>query len=208
MKLIKSILLLLVTVVLFSCKPTEPPAPYSYEANPNFSWGFADFYGNYYQNYGIENNVVTLNLFTQKLFINEKNQLDGAGQYLIIEDIFSTPNDTLLPAGNYKVAETGKSFTFFGGKKFEDNRETIPSGAFIYYIETDPTKSKIAYVTDGSMNISIESDTIYNITCDFTLDEKTAFKGNFKQVLYHIERTATTPPSSARQKMQLKNIID
>ena len=58
------------------------------------------------------------------------------------------------------------------------------------------------------MNISIESDTIYNITCDFTLDEKTAFKGNFKQVLYHIDRTATTPPSSARQKMQLKNIID
>ena len=127
MKLIKSILLLLVTVVLFSCKPTEPPAPYSYEANPNFSWGFADFYGNYYQNYGIENNVVTLNLFTQKLFINEKNQLDGAGQYLIIEDIFSTPNDTLLPAGNYKVAETGKSF-MKAGKTGRREMGSIPPG--------------------------------------------------------------------------------
>lgn len=208
MKQIKSILFLLVTVVLFSCKPAEPPAPYTYEAKPNFTWGFADFYGNYYQNYDIQNNVVTLNLFTQKLFVNDKNQLDGAGQYLIIEDIFSAPNDTLLPAGNYKVAETGEPFTFFGGKKFEDNREAIPSGAYVYYIEADPTKSKIAYVTDGSMKISIENDTIYNIACDFTLDEKIAFKGNFKQVLYHIDRTVTTPPSSIRQKMQLRHKID
>lgn len=198
MNKIKTIIFSLLVVAFVACKPTEPPAPYTYETNPKFTWGFAGFYGNYYQNYDIENNVVTLNLFTEKLVVNKENLLEGVGQYLIIEDIFSAPSDTLLPVGEYKVAETGEPFTFYGGKKFEDNRDPVPSGAYIHYIETDPTKSKIAYITDGTMNIRVENDTIYSISCDFILDEKTELKGTFNSVLYHIDRVAETPPSKVR----------
>lgn len=201
MNKLKTILFSLILVSFIACKPAEPPAPYPYETNPKFMWGFADFYGNYYQNYEIENNVVSLNLFTEKLAINDKFQLEGVGQYLIIEDIFSASSDTLLPNGEYKAAETGEPFTFYGGKKFEDNHDAIPSGAFIHYIEADPTKSKIAYITDGTMNIHAENDTTYSISCDFILDGKTELKGTFNNVLYHIDRVAETPPSAVRRKL-------
>lgn len=199
-----SVFLLVFATLLVSCKPDAPAPPYKYESNPQFTWGFAEFYGDYYNhgNHPIKNNVVTLNLFTEKLFPNAQNQLDGVGQYLIIEDIFSAPTDTLLPNGNYNVAETADPFTFFGGKKFEDNRETIPSGAYIYYIESDPTKSKIAYITDGEMTINAINDTTYSVSCNFMLDEKTELKGTFNGVFYHIDRTATTPVASLRKRME------
>ncbi len=202
-----SVFLLVFATLLVSCKPDAPTPPYKYESNPQFTWGFADFYGDYYSNYEIPNNVVTLNLFSEKLFVNENNQLDGTGQYLIIEDIFSAPNDTLLPAGNYKVAETGEPFTFFSGEKFEDNRDVIPSGAYVYYIESDPTKSKTAYIKDGTININIENDTIYTIQCDFVLDDKTELKGTYKNVLLHFDRTATTPSASPRSRVELARKI-
>lgn len=200
-----SILLFAFATILVSCKPDAPAPPYKYESNPNFTWGFAEFYGDYYNhgNHPIKNNVVTLNLFTEKLFVNDKNQLDSTGQYLIIEDIFSAPSHILLPSGEYRVAETGEPFTFFSGKKFEDNREAIPSGAYIYYIESDPTKSKIAYITDGTMTVNAINDTTYSLSCNFILDEKTELKGTFNNVLYHIDRQATTPSGLPRKSMEL-----
>lgn len=199
----KWIFAVILAVALFGCKQPEPPAPYRYEANPKFSWGFADFYGNYYQNYDISNNVLTLNLFTEKLSVNEKNTLVGTGQYLIIEDIFSEPGDTLLRSGTYKVAETGEPFTFFSGKKFEDNREAIPSGAYIYYIEADPTKSKIAYIKEGTMEVSTEDGEFCSINCDFTLDDKTNLKGTFNSKLIYFDLVATTPAGVKREKVKV-----
>lgn len=199
---------ILVVITFFSCKPVEPPAPYQYNAAPAFKWGFADFYGSYYSHYGNPNNTVSLHLFTGNLFLNEESALEGTGQYLIMEDIFSAPSDTLLPAGNYRAAETGEPFTFYAGKKFEDNRESIPSGAFIYYIESDPTKSKIAYVTDGTMKINVSSEGIYDIQCNFTLDGKTELKGTFKNELPHFDRFAVTPASASRHRLKLQSPVN
>ncbi|MHB9056044.1 MAG: hypothetical protein ACYC2P_07835 [Paludibacteraceae bacterium] len=192
-----------ILVLLTACKTETPRAPYQYEMNPAFKWGYAEFYGRYFSNYNINNNVLTLNLFTEKLFVNSDNALDGTGQYLILEDVFIAPSDTLIPAGTYSLSETGEPFTFFGGKKFEGNGQEIPSGAYIYYKETEPAKSKIAYVTGGTFNISMSNDSVYNIQCDFELDGKTQLKGTFKNVLYHIDRSATTSAEVTRQKLKL-----
>lgn len=193
-----------ILVLLTACKTETLRVPYQYEVNPAFKWGYAEFYGKYFSNYNINNNVLTLNLFTEKLFVNSDNALDGTGQYLILENIFIAPSDTILPAGMYSLGETGAPFTFFGGKKFEDNGQEIPSGAFIYYIEPEPTKSRIAYVTGGTFNVSISNDSVYNIQCDFELDGKSQLKGTFKNVLSHIDRSAaTTPVEATRQKLKL-----
>lgn len=194
--------LIAIAFSLVACKPAEPPAPYSYNPNPVFTWGYADFFGNYYSHYGIQNNVVSLNLFTEKLVVNTENKLEGTGQYLILEDIFSAKTDTLLPAGSYRIADTGDPFTFYGGKKFDDNRNVIPSGAYIYYIEADASKSKIAYVTDGTFSVSVSTDGIYTIQCDFTLDEKTKMTGTFKSELSHFDRTTLSLSRSQMQKIK------
>lgn len=199
----KSIFLFAFTVLLIACKPDAPTPPYKYEQNPTFTWGFAEFYGDYYSNYDNPNFVVSLNLFSKGLDVNEENKLVGTGQYLLIEDIFSAPTDTLLPVGDYKVEETGQPFTFFGGKKFIDNRENIPSGAYIYYIEPDPTKSKIAYVTDGTMSVSVSESGVYSVQCHFTLDDKTEFKGTFTNQLLHIVHPTPAPSEIPRRKIKV-----
>ncbi len=199
----KILILILILFSIAGCKPADAPVPYQYNVSPEFTWGFADFYGNYYSHYGIRNNVISLHLFTDKLKINDENKLDGTGQYLIIEDIFSAPSDTLLPAGTYQMSQTGEPYSFFAGKKFEDNREAIPSGTYMYYIESDPTKSKIVYVTDGTMNASASEDGVYDIRCSFILDGKTELKGTFRSVLPHFDRTVITPAGAARRKIIL-----
>lgn len=198
MQKIKFFILASLLVVLHACGPDAPPAPYQYNTKPAFTWGWADFYGHYYNNYDIENNVFTLQLFTGKLGANENNELVGTGQYLIIEDVFQSPIDTLLQEGTYAAAETGEPFTFYPGKGFKDSWGTIPSGAYIHYIEADPAKSKIAYVTDGSFTVNIKNDTIYTIQCDFILDKKTELKGTYTDVLYHVDRRSELTPEKER----------
>ena len=92
------------------------------------------------------------------------------------------------------MAETGEPFTFYSGREYEDNRNAIPSGAFIYYIEAEPTKSKIAYIADGTMTIDAVNDTLYSISCNFKLDDKSELKGTFNGLLRHYDQTAETPP--------------
>lgn len=194
-------MLISLMICMSSCKPEPIPSAYAYESNPVFTWGYAEFYGDYYNhgNYNIGNNVVALRLFTNGLFI-QNDTLKGTGQMLLIEDIFSAPADTLLPQGIYRPADTGEPFTFLPGKAFPDGSQSIPSGAYIYYIEANPLKSKTAYITDGTMDIGLTNDTLYTIECRFTLDGKSALSGTFaRRRLPHLDKTVTTTPAGARR---------
>ncbi len=199
MKFISSFLSVIFISLLFvCCVNNDPPSPYPYEKKMKFTWGFVDFWGNYYANYQIPHNITSLHLFSENLFLSDDFELDGTGQYLVIEDIFSDKNAVFLPAGNYTASENEEPFTFYSGKKFIDNRDVIPSGAYVYYIESDPSKSKIAYITSGSFKIDIKNDSIYTIQCDFILDEKTEIKGTFENVLYHLDRTTNNQTENNR----------
>lgn len=194
-------MLVVLVACMSSCKPEPIPSSYVYETNPVFTWGYAEFYGDYYNhgNYNIGNNVVTLRLFTDGLFV-ENDTLKGAGQLLVIEDIFSAPADTLLPGGAYRVGEAGEPFTFLPGKAFDSGSQIIPSGAYIRYIEADPLKSKTAYITDGTLGVSLHGDTTYSIECLLTLDGKVALNGKLaRRPIPHFDRTATVPPAGVRR---------
>lgn len=189
MKLRKLSISMLLLLVLVGCERKEPPTPYVYNSNPTFSMGNALFYGKYYDNYNTPNNVVELNLFTKKLkMINKKPQ--GTGHYLVLPDIFIPPTDTLMPTGKYVVSETRDAFTFLPGKKFVDTRQTIHSGAYVYFLEPDPSQSKIAYVTSGEFDVIAINDSLYDIKVNFILDKKDKFTATFRNTLYHLDETA------------------
>lgn len=100
------------------CKPDEPRYQYKYNDKPVYSWGYAEFYGSFYNYAEIPQNVVTLSLFSDSLFVNDEGSLAGHGQYLFIEDIFISANDTLLPSGVYKADTTAAPMTFYPGELF------------------------------------------------------------------------------------------
>lgn len=200
------LLILTCIACMTACKPEPIATSYVYESNPVFSWGYAEFYGDYYNhgNYKISNNVITLKLFTDGLFARN-DSLKGTGQYLIVEDIFLARGDTLLRPGTYRASETHEPFTFLAGKLFEHNRHTIPSGAYIYYIEPDPLKSKTAYITDGTMTIDIKNDSIYTIQCDFVIDKKNKLQGKFQNVLSHLNKSVAMPATGSTRSLQIRS---
>ncbi len=68
--------------LLISCSGGQLNAPYVYNSDPNYSWGYTEFFGNYYSGYGNKNNVISLSLFSDSLNINNIGNVTGTGQYL------------------------------------------------------------------------------------------------------------------------------
>jgi len=190
--------------LLVSCNGGEPVALYKYNNNPKYTWGYAEFYGAYYSQYGIKNNTISLSLFSDSLKVNNEGTLEGSGQYLFLEDIFISPTDTLLPIGKYTISktETANSMTFYAGKKDTIDSEIYPIGAYISYYEENTAKSTLKLISNGSFSVSLVNDTIYNIVCDFVTSDSLKLKGTFKGVLPHfnqsIKPTQTVSPARRR----------
>jgi hypothetical protein len=180
---------LLLLILLVSCKTDTPDPTYKYNNSPNFTWGYAEFFGAFYKDYKIENNVITLNLFSDSLYINEKGNLAGIGQYLFIEDIFISPADTILPEGQYLVSDKALPLTFYKGEKLEidDNKFTV--GAYVYFIEKNKIYSTLKFITSGSFLVTNQDDNSQKITCNFLLSDSTVLKGQFKAMLPHFDNS-------------------
>ncbi len=191
---------------LASCNGNTPNPPYVYETNPTFTWGFAEFYGKYFNNYNIDDNVLILNLLSDGLGVDKDQNLIGVGQYLILEDVFINANDTLLPAGTYTAVDSiidVKPFTFLKGKEYKEKTSSdgIPSGAYIYYFENDASKNAIKYIISGTFTVSYNlQNTKYTITCDFDTKDKKEIKGTFTGELPHYDRSVYVKAGAIRKK--------
>lgn len=207
--MIKSIIktsILSLIVFLSSCNGNTPNPPYVYQTNPTFTWGFADFYSSYYSNYNIQNNVLTINLLSEGLGVDNQQNLLGTGQYLILEDVFVNATDTLLPAGTYTAVDSiidVKPFTFLIGKEYKEkpSSDGIPSGAYIYYFENDASKNTIKYIVSGTFTVSYNSqNTKYTISCDFDTKDKKEINGTFTGELPHFDRSVNVKAGAIREK--------
>jgi hypothetical protein len=186
-KLIK--LAIVVTIMTFvSCKDNTPNQPYQYELNPDYTWGYVVFYGDYYADYLNANNVLTVNLFTDSLKINDQNELSGYGQYLFLEDVFVAPSDTLLPEGIYRVEKSGEPFTIAPGINDTIDNQVYTLGAVINYYESNPLKSTQKLIVGGTMTVSRHGEN-FSLNCDFVLQDSLKLKGNFSGMLPHFDES-------------------
>jgi hypothetical protein len=166
-----------VLMLLASCEKKEPFV-YQYEANPLYTWGYADFWGDYYQAYAIPQNVVSLSLFTNNLSVDSTGGLIGTGQYLFLEDIFIAPSDTILPPGIYTVSESTDSFNIAPGEQLEIDGQKFEVGAFVYFLEKNEHFSTIKFITSGTMQV-IYTETSARFEFSFILDDKTSINGSY-----------------------------
>lgn len=197
---IRQLVILIFVGLLTSCIEGQLNPPYVYNINPNYTWGYAEFYGAYYANYGNENNVISLSLFSDSLKINDIGSLIGIGQYLFLEDVFIAKTDTLLPVGTYSVNETGLPFTVAPGKNDTVDNEVYPIGACISYYEDNTANSTLKLITDGSFTVSRIGNN-YNVIFDLKTSDKKALKGSFSATLPHINQSLVTPKSITRKKL-------
>lgn len=200
-------LIILFACLLASCKGGEPIVPYMYESNPHYALGYAEFYGAYYAEYGIKNNTLTLSFFSDSLKINDNAELVGYGQYLFLEDVFVSPNDTMIPLGTYRITKTekGEPFTFYAGKKDTIDSEVYTTGAYITYYEQDSYKSTLKLITGGSFSVSIY-DNKYRIVCNFTTDDNLQLKGSYTGVFPHYDQSLKSKKLATRNKFLFKKL--
>lgn len=151
-----------VIVLMMACRP----APSVYRGLPStYATAYQRAYGHCYDS--IPHAVVSLDLYSQGLELNENNVIVGTGYNLYLSDIFVP--DSLLAEGEYTSPIANQSpilpFTFLEGKDFEG----YPTGTYILNIENDKIK-QIQLVDSGNM--------IYrNDSLLFTLYYKNSYGG-------------------------------
>lgn len=182
--------LCVLVALLVSCKGGEPNPPYVYEANPHYSFGYAEFFGPYYSRYGNQNNVVSLSLFSDSLKINDEGKLTGYGQYLFLEDIFISPNSTTLPIGTYTIDTTTVKGTVAPGINDTIDSEVYTLGATISYFEKNANKSTLKRITSGTFKLT-KAGTVVTITCDFKTSDQKELKGTFTGELPYFDQSLT-----------------
>jgi hypothetical protein len=200
MKIFNFLIVLLVTF-LASCGGGQLNQQLVYEKNPQYSWGYAEFFGDYYYpENGNKNNVLSVSLFTDSLKINEVGNLTGIGQYLFLEDVFQAATDTLLQSGTYTVNDSGLPFTVAPGKNDTVDNTVYPIGAYISYYELNAANSTLKIITGGSFTVGI-SGSKYTIACNFITSDGMDLKGTFNAVLPHIDQSLATQKSGMRPKL-------
>ncbi len=197
-----TLLILIFVGLLISCNGGQPNQAYVYEKNPQYTWGYAEFYGAYYANYGNKNNVLTISLFTDSLKINNSGTLTGLGQYLLLEDVFVSPIDTILPAGNYTVNNSGLPFTVAPGKNDTVDNDVYTIGATISYYEENTSKSTLKLISSGSFTVSLLNDNLYTISCNFKTSDSLELKGSFTGTLPHYDQSIHTTKSFVRKRLK------
>lgn len=199
------ILILPLLLVFFSCEK-KIPVEYAYESDPVYSWGYAEFWGDYYSEYEITENVVSLSLFTDDLIVDSTSSLVGIGQYLYLEDVFVASSDTLLPAGTYSISDANDRFSIAGGEELEIDGQVFDVGAFVYFMEKNEMFTIRKFITAGTMKVEY-SGSLTRMEFDFTLDDDTGIKGSFEGELpYFDSRFASSTQSAPSRKDALQKL--
>jgi hypothetical protein len=185
--------------LLVSCNGGEPPLPYTYNANPRYTWGYTEYFGKEYADYGIDNNILSVSLFSDSLSIDTTQSLVGTGQYLFLEDVFVRSTDKTLPVGTYTVDTTSLPFTVSPGKNDTVGTEMFPIGATISYYEQNADKSMLKFITSGTFTVS-KIGIKYNIVCDFKTSDKKELKGSFTGELKYYDESLNSGIDRNRKK--------
>ena len=190
-----------IAAVLSSCGGGQLNQQLVYEKNPHYSWGYAEFFGDYYlPENGNKNNVLSVSLFSDSLKLNGLGNLTGIGQYLYLEDVFQAPTDTFLQAGTYNVSDSGLPFTITPGKNDTIDKQVYPLGAYISYYEFNAANSTLKLISSGSLTVGFTGN-LYTIACNFKTSDGMDLKGNFTAALPHIDQSITTPKSGVRKRL-------
>ena len=193
-------LLFVFVALLTSCGGSPLNSSLVYETNPQYTWGYAEFFGDYYGGYKNENNVLSISLFTDSLKINDLGNLTGLGQYLFLEDVFQAPTDTLLREGTYQVNDSGLPFTIAPGKNDTVDNAVFPIGAYISYYEYNAANSTLKLITSGTFTVNRNGNT-YNIVCNLKTSDNLELKGKFTANLPHIDQSLAAPAAVIRKKL-------
>ena len=147
--------LLFFSVCLVACSPrsqrqAEPAVAY----DTLFTTCYQTSHGAYYTDGGLENNVVSLDLYSEGLTLNNQGMIEGTGTNLYFSDLFLPDSIRYLLPGTYTSDTTGNVFTFLPGTSFQGNF----TGAYLLSISGGELVS-YRLLPAGTLSVSV-SDSV------------------------------------------------
>ena len=163
----KIIYLISVVSIFLSCSGGGAQITDKTINDDTFDKAYFKFYGNYYSDRGVEQNVIDLDLYSQGLDLDESGHIAGSGTNLYLSDIFISPMETGLQEGTYLSSDTlYEAFTFLPGVNYDGNI----SGAYILNI-TDGNLVSYIIFDEGSFVVNREESGNLNIDFEFKYTE-------------------------------------
>lgn len=149
------------------------------KANFIFSSSVAHYYGDIYD-FGTKN--FALQLFESTIKSDENGNLSGEG-FIMNFSLNLDTDEQKIKTGNYKLADTGESFSFLPGSFSTSSNEY---GSFLGQLK-DNTLS-ILPIKEGKLEIKQEEET-YNITFSLTGERGEVLTGNFIGKIQYFDKS-------------------
>lgn len=154
--------------MLQACHHSQPTPYHGKPAEYNLA--YEELYGQCYDY--IPHCVVSLDLYSEGLTLNEQHRMQGTGYNLFLSDIFvpdRTGADSLrLAVGEYHNTTTGEPFTFLPGRDYEGK----PHGMYLLYVEEGILQS-IQVLDSGYMVVKDTTNALKDL--QFTLYYKNVY---------------------------------
>lgn len=171
----KTAVIILCICTSISCRPTYSNT--TSKGLPNeYTSAYQEIYGRCYDS--IPHAVISLDLYSEGLELDENHRIQGTGYNLYLSDIFlpdRTGNDSLLLApGIYHSDTTALPFTFLPGK----NWEGTPSGMYLLYIENNALQS-IQLLDSGTIVVRDTSNNLLDLQFTLYYKNKYGYKATY-----------------------------
>lgn len=154
----KRLFYLILILLLAGCEEKNHPTEKAIENQ--FTQGIAINYGNYYAEERVQQNVLSLDLYSKGLSLDTADQIVGTGVNLYFSDIFVPKTENTFPIGTYVSDTTGMALSFLPGMNYEGS----VSGAYLLIIKEDGYS--VDLIKEGNFVVTQDGD---STQIDFTL---------------------------------------
>lgn len=124
------------------------------------------YHGNFYP--GIESHVLSLDLYSDGLYIDSLGYMQGSGTNIYFSDIFISQADTCLVQGLYSIDSTALPMTILPGQTIEGNI----TGAYLLFVQEGQVK-RIELFESGSIDVIQDADSCWITMQLVTTNHKT-----------------------------------
>ena len=153
-------LAILLANVMTSCHRSYTPIVYQ-SLDTVLVSGQLEYYGRYYKKEGVDYDVVSLDLYSKGLGLNDEGRMEGVGTNLYISDIF-VPNTILekdkpqsvLPEGTYQSDSTANLMHFLRGLDYDGNY----GGSYVLLM--GESSYSVQIITEAEMTVAYVGDTL------------------------------------------------
>lgn len=173
---------------LTSCHRSYTPIVYQ-SLDTVLTSGRLEYYGQYYKKEGIDYDVVSLDLYSKGLGLNDEGVMEGVGTNLYISDIF-VPNAWLekdkplsvLPEGIYESDSTANLMHFLRGLDYDGNY----GGSYVLLM--GEKNYEVLPITIATMTVSYIGDTLVLDGRAELLNRRQPYPFHYRNVLPTINR--------------------